>query len=599
MRTPNRRDGYLPIRDYAAIGDGRTVALVGLDGSIDWLCLPDLDSSSVFAALLDAERGGAFELRPDEPHEVSRRYVDDTNVLETMFKTAEGTVRVTDALTLPRAGLAPGRELVRRIEGVAGSVHLRWCVRPRFGYGLGTTRLSMRSGIPTADSRGDAIAIRSWDAGEPRVEGDAIRGDAEVTAGARGLIVLGADHQEPLVFPARDEVEARLDATISFWRAWTGARSYDGPWRDEVIRSALALKLLVYAPSGAYAAAPTTSLPEAPGGERNWDYRYCWIRDSAFAIDALLELGCQEEAHAYLWWILHASQLTHPELQVLYELDGGKEAPERELPLQGYGGARPVRIGNGAAEQLQLDVYGDLFETVWLYVRDGQNALDRDTAKRLAETADLIGRVWRQKDSGIWEDRSGPTHYTQSKVMCWVALDRACQLADAGVLPTRHAGAWRREAEQVRAFVEERCWSETKQSYVRAEGRDDLDASILLAPALGFGDEERMRATVDAVRRELADGPLVWRYRADDSLEGDEGAFLACSFWLVQALAATRRTDDACELMDELLPLANDVGLYAEELDGSSGDFLGNFPQALTHLSLIEAALAVADEDPL
>jgi GH15 family glucan-1,4-alpha-glucosidase len=589
MRAPLRRDGYLPIRDYAAIGDGRTVALVGLDGSIDWLCLPNVDSESVFGALVDSERGGSFELAPDEPYEASRRYVEDSNVLETTFTSAGGAVRVTDALTLPRDGLAPGRELVRRIECLAGHVPVRWEVRPRFGYGLAETQISVRDGIPVATSGADALSLRSWGLGA-----DGFTGRAELEDGARALLVLGADHQEPLVFPSRDEAERRLDATTEFWQRWAGERTYDGPWRDEVLRSALALKLLVYAPSGAYVAAPTTSLPETPGGGRNWDYRYCWVRDSAFAVDALLELGCKEEAHAYLWWLLHASQLTHPKLQVLYTLDGGKEADERDLPLAGYAGARPVRVGNGAAGQLQLDVYGDLFEMVWLYVCHAGNELDRDTGKRLAKTADLVADSWREKDSGIWEVRGQPLQYTQSKAMCWVALDRACRLAERGQLPGGAAERWRAEAVNIRRFVEERCWSEEKQSYVQAEGSSDLDASILIPVPLGFGDPERMRTTVDAVRRELADGPLVWRYRSDDSLEGNEGAFLACSFWLARALAVTERIDEASELMEELLPLANDVGLYSEEMDGESRAFLGNFPQALTHLALIEAAMAVA-----
>jgi GH15 family glucan-1,4-alpha-glucosidase len=594
VRKPLRREGYLPISDYAAIGDGRTVALVGLDGSIDWLCLPNLDSESVFAALLDAERGGSFQLAPDVPYEASGRYLEDTNVLETTFSTADGTIRVTDALTLPRDGLAPGRELARRVECLSGRVPVRWRVRPRFGYGFGNTRLSMRDGIPVGTAGADAVSVRSWELGDAQIDGDGFGARTELEDGARALVVLGADHQEPLVFPSRDEAEQRLDATAVFWKRWAGARSYGGPWRDGVLRSALALKLLVYAPSGAYAAAPTTSLPETPGGERNWDYRYCWVRDSAFAMDALLELGCEEEAHAYLWWLLHASQLTHPKLQVLYQLDGGREANERELPLAGYAGARPVRVGNGAADQLQLDVYGDLFEMVWLYVCHAERELDRDTGKRLAKTADLVAELWREKDSGIWEVRGQPMHYTQSKAMCWVALDRACRLAERGQLPSRGAERWRAEAEKIRQFVEERCWSGEKGSYVQAEGSTDLDASILLALPLGFGDAERMRTTVDTIRRELADGPLVWRYRSDDSLEGEEGAFLACSFWLVQALAVTNRGDEASELMEELLPLANDVGLYSEEMDGPSRDFLGNFPQALTHLALIEAALAIS-----
>jgi GH15 family glucan-1,4-alpha-glucosidase len=598
-RRPERREGYLPIQDYAAIGDGRTVALVGLDGAVDWLCLPNLDSPSAFAALLDADEGGSFRLEPVERYEASRRYVGETNLLETTYQTAEGTVRVTDAMTLPRVGLAPSRELVRRIEGLSGRARMRWSVEPHFDYGRARIRLSKRSGVPVATAANDGISISSWDAGDPRVDDSSIGAEFDVEQGSRALIVLGADHQEPLVLPSRDEVERRLDETRAWWKEWAESRRYEGPWRDEVLRSSLVLKLLIYAPSGAIAAAPTTSLPEAPAGERNWDYRYCWVRDSSLVLDMMLELGYGSDTHAFLWWILHASQMTHPRLQVLYALDGGMHVPEGDLPLAGYRGARPVRVGNGAAGQLQLDVYGDLFETAWLYVKDG-NELDRDTGKRFAETADLVAEIWRRKDAGIWEVRGDTEHFTYSKIMCWVALERACRLAERGQVPDKGAARWRREADEIRRFVEENCWSEEKGTWVRSAGSSDLDASILLTPSLGFGRDVRTRlvSTIDSVRRELGDGPFVYRYRSDDALSGQEGAFLACSFWLVGSLAVCDRLDEACELMDELVGHANDVGLYSEEIDPASGDFLGNFPQALTHLSFIGAALAIARRTP-
>ncbi len=352
--------GYVPIGDYAAIGDGRTVALVARDGSIDWLCLPDLDSPSVFAAVLDADRGGRFALRPESPAEVRRRYLPDTNVLETTFTTGEGVVRVTDAMALPSAELGPTRELIRRVDGLAGRVPMRWRITPAFGYGAVRPRLERRGRIPVAVVGPDALAVCCWGAGETQLDEQAIFGRFEASEGSSALVALCAAHQEPLVFPRRAHVEARLEATIAYWRRWAAQRSYDGPWRDAVIRSALALKLLFHAPSGAIAAAATTSLPEEIGGERNWDYRFCWVRDSAFTLDALLQLGCPHEAEAFFWWLLHASQLTHPRLQVLYRLDGGERAPERTLELAGYRGSRPVRAGNDAAAQTQLDIYGDL-----------------------------------------------------------------------------------------------------------------------------------------------------------------------------------------------------------------------------------------------
>lgn len=594
--SASRIQGYAPLRAYAAIGDGRTVALVARDGSIDWLPLPDLDSPTVFAALLDNERGGYFGLEPELPYEVIRRYLPTTNVLETMFLTAGGTVRVVDALTLPGAGLEPFRELQRRIEGLSGRVPLRWRIEPRFGYAKASTAFGSRLGHPTATTGNDAIALTAFEAGEPETIDDGWSGRFEATAGSSALLALSVAKEEPLIFPARHDLDARFEQTCRTWRRWARDRAYEGPWREAVIRGALALKLLVFAPSGAVAAAATASLPEEIGGERNWDYRYSWVRDSAFTINAFLRLGCPAEAQAYFWWLMHATQLSSPRLRVLYGLDGGTRTPERELPLAGYRDSRPVRIGNGAAEQLQLDSYGELLQTAWLYAQSG-NRIDRDVGRRLGDLADFVCASWRRPDAGIWEVRSGPVHFTQSKMMCAVALDRASRLAEQEVLPRRHLARWRSEADMIREFVDTRCWSPAKRSYVRFAGGDELDASLLLAALHDYAGprDERLISTIDAIMRELTDGPFVRRYTGDDGVLGSEGAFLACSFWLVEALARSGRLEEASELMSTLVDLGNDVGLLSEEIDLQTGEFLGNLPQGLSHLALISAATALAE----
>ncbi len=596
MAPVGRIDGYAPIADYAAIGDGRTVALVARDGAIDWLCLPDLDSPSMFGAIVDAQRGGRFELQPDEPFEATRRYLPGSNVLETTFSTTGGKARVTDAMTLPTGGLAPYRELVRRVEGLSGEVPMRWRVEPRPVYG-GSVRLSQRAGVPVATHGRDAVAVIGWDAGDSTVRDGAIAGSFVAGAGHVADVVLAAAHQEPLVFPSREQLSQRLSGTESAWREWHDKRTYDGRWSEAVLRSALALKLLVFAPSGAIAAAPSTSLPETLGGERNWDYRFSWPRDSSFAVRALLALGCSPEANAFFSWLLHATQLTHPDVSVLYRLNGRTEADERTLPLAGYRGSRPVRVGNGAAGQTQLDVYGEVLDAANQVARSTGD-LDRDQAGRLAEIADHICEVWRETDAGIWEVRADPAHFTQSKMMCAVALDRACELAQEGFL-TGDVAHWRSVRKEIREFVETSCYSESKGSYTRSSDEDRLDASLLLGVIARYDEPNspRLIGTVDAVRRELADGPLVHRYLAEDGLPREEGAFLACSFWLAEAYALQGRLDEATALMDDLVALANDVGLYSEEIDPRTGEFLGNFPQGLTHLGLINAAVAIAEAD--
>ena len=480
---------------------------------------------------------------------------------------------------------------------------MRWRFAPRFNYGAGRPRCEWRGGIPVASDAADAVAVMHWDAGMPAWTDGEVGAAFDIRDGGRAMLALIGAYAEPLVFPHRRALEARLESTIRFWQQWIDARDYQGPCRDAVARSALALKALIFSPSGASIAAPTTSLPEEIGGERNWDYRFCWLRDSNFLLDALLELGCYEEARSAFWWFMHATALTEPELHVLYRLDGGIGVDERPVRLEGYRHSRPVRVGNGAVAQTQLDIYGALFETAWLY-SEGHHPLDADTGVVLGRIADRVCDTWRQPDSGIWEVRNGPFQFTHSKVMCWVALDRASRLADRGEVPASHVVRWRREAAAIVRYVEAACWSDRMRSYTRTAGADCVDASLLMLPVIGYrgyggsggdggSDSERVHATIDAVNRELRQGDLVYRYRVEDGVPGGEGCFLNCSFWLVAALARVGRTDEAGALMEALLARANDVGLYSEEVDPQTGAFLGNFPQALVHLALIEAACAL------
>ena len=587
-----RVDGYAPIRDYAVIGDGRTAALVAKDGSIDWLCLPDFDSGSVFGRVLDADRGGSFELQPEEPFESERRYEPDSNVLETTFRTASGAVRVIDAMALADDKLGPMREFVRRIEGLSGAVPMRWRVEPRFDFGSVPTRIELRAGRPFASGGRDAFALGCWDMGEPQLSEHAIEGRFVSEQGGTALLDLAGTHQEPVVLPCRADAERRLDQTRRFWPRWASPAEYDGEWRDEVVRSALVLKLCVYSPSGAIVAAPTTSLPEWIGGAKNWDYRFTWLRDASFALEALLRLGYRDEAHSFFWWFMHASSITHPRLQVLYRVNGSAHAEEDERPeLAGYRGSRPVRIGNAALEQVQLDVYGDVLDSIWRFVRDG-GELDRHTAKETASIADYMCKIWQQPDSGIWEVRRTTTDFVHSKAMVWIGLDRACKLAERGACPDR-SERWRETADSIREWIDANGVDEERNTYVRERGARDLDAALLTLEILGYrdGEDPRLAGTIEAVREELAEGALVWRYRGEE-----EGAFLPCSFWLVDALARTGRVDEARSLMGDVLALANDVGLYSEEIS-RDGDFLGNFPQVLVHLALINAAVSCAGRD--
>jgi GH15 family glucan-1,4-alpha-glucosidase len=592
-----RTDGYAAIRDYALIGDGRTAALVARDGAVDWLCLPNVDSPSVFARILDPERGGSFRLEPTIPYEAERTYQQNSNVLETTFKTAQGAVRITDAMTLTDARrLAPLRELCRKIDGLGGKVPLRWTLEPRFGYGRRDTRIDRRAGRWLAEAGNDYMALGAWGAGDPGSDGRAIEAEFELGEGEAALLALAVAHKEPAVLPSREDVERRLARTERFWPEWAERIHYDGEWRDAVVRSVLTLKLLVHAPSGAIVAAPTTSLPEWIGGSRNWDYRFTWLRDASWTLDAFINLDMDDEAHSFFWWLMHASRITQPRLQILYKVDGSTRTDEQELAgLAGYRGSKPVRIGNGAAHQVQLDVYGAVLESIWLYA-DQVGHVDGDTAKEVAKIADYVSRHWRDPDNGIWEVRAERTHFIQSKALCWVALDRACRLAERGIIPDR-SDSWHEAAAAIREFIDAEGWDDERQSYVRAPNLRELDASLLTLAILGCGDPkgERLRGTVAAIERELREGPFVDRYRGEDGVPGEEGAFLTCSFWLVDAFAHQGRLDEARNLMNELVGLANDVGLYSEEIHPETREFLGNFPQGLTHLALVHAAVSIAE----
>ena len=574
------------------LGDGRTVALVGIDGSVDWWPVPTIHAPPVCAAVLDPDLGGRFVLSPVGPHDVARDYVSGTNVLETTYRTESGVVRVTEALNSGMSGRLPWTELARRVDGLEGTVPMRWRLSPGDRFGEARPWASWRAGAPVVVVQDQSLALLVHGADPGTVSAHEVVGDAVVSAGERLLVtVVVADH-EPLSLPSQPSIERRLDHSRRSWREWSDGVDYDGPWRSAVVRSALALKALFYEPGGAIAAAATTSLPERRGGDKNWDYRYSWVRDSSFTIDAFIGLGLHEEVHASVSWILDALRRHGPELEVFYTLDGDVPRQQRELAARGYRDSRPVRDGNRAVAQLQLGNFGDLFDTVARYVAAG-HLLDRGTAQALADLADQCCDRWTKKDSGIWE-LEALEHYTISKIGCWVALDRATALASAGQLPKERAHRWARESAEVRQWVDEHCWSDERRSYTMYAGSTELDAAVLLAGRTGFDRGDRLFATIEAVQRELGvpDSPLLYRY---SGMQDEEGAFVACSFWMVHALVSTHQAARAAALMDRSVALVSEVGLLAEQIDPVDGSFLGNFPQALSHLALVNAACALAD----
>ena len=577
------------------LGDGRTVALAGLDGSVDWWPVPTIHAPPICAAILDPSRGGRFSLSPVEAYEVERSYVADTNVLQTNYRTESGLVRVTEALNSGMSGRLPWTELARRVDGLEGRVAMQWRLAPGDRFGDARPWASWQAEVPVIVVQDQNLALLVHGAHPGTVSAHEVSGEALVSEGERLLVTVVVTDHEPLSLPTRQSIERRLDHSCRSWREWSDGIDYDGPWRRDVVRSALALKTLFYEPGGAIAAAATTSLPEARGGHKNWDYRYSWVRDSSFTIDAFIGLGLHEEVHASVSWILAALRDNGPELRVFYTLDGGVPDEQRELAVRGYRDSRPVRAGNRAAAQLQLGNFGDLFDTVARYVAAG-HLLDLGTAQSLADLADQCCDRWTAKDSGIWELES-LEHYTISKIGCWVALDRAAALASTGQLPGERAQRWASEAAEVRRWVNERCWSDERQTYTMYAGSSELDAAVLLAGRTGFDRGERLLGTIEAVQRELGvgDSPLLFRY---SGMQDEEGAFVACSFWMVHALASSHQVGRAVALMDRSVALASDLGLLSEQIDADDGTFLGNFPQALSHLALVNAACALADADP-
>lgn len=588
--SPGRDGDWLPLDQYAAVGDGRSVALVGADGSIDWWCVPNLDSAPFFDRLLAGGDGGRFSIAPAGPSMLERRYRPGSNVLEQVFTTATGRARVTYSLNSGPSGRLPWSELAHRVEGLEGAVEFN--VEVRSGRRLGEAN-PWREGSPHGDVvhlDGIVAALRTSGDVERLTEADdRVTARFATQAGSRSVLALLATSNEPLILPPPAAIDARIDRSDQAWREWSGNLTYGGRYGEAVRRSALALKLLLYTPTGATAAAATTSLPERIGAGKNYDYRFAWVRDVAYTIKAFLRVGAVEEAKAAFSW-LTATILRHGgQPRTMYSLDGGLAPEERELDLPGYGNSRPVREGNRAREQAQLGVFGDLMETAALFVRCG-HVLDLTTRRLLADLANRCADLWRSRDSGIWELEQAE-HYTMSKLGCWTALDRAAKLAGSGQLDASQADRWRRERDCIRGWVDAHCWSEAKQSYTLHPGTDRLDASLLLATRFGFERRDRLALTRDAIRRELCRGPLVFRY---SGMEAEEGTFLACAFWLVEAFALLGEQNLAVEQMDALLAATSgNLGLLHEQMDPGTGAMLGNMPQALSHLALVHAALAV------
>ncbi|MET7455557.1 glycoside hydrolase family 15 protein [Streptomyces sp. NPDC005574] len=584
------------IEDYAVIGDEQTAALVGWDGSVDWLCVPRFDSAACFARLLGGDENGHWRIAP-RGHEgtcARRAYRPGTLVLDTEWETGEGSVRVTDLM--PQRDVSP--DLVRVVEGLSGKVTVRSTLRLRFDYGSVVPWMRRADGHRVAVAGPDAVWLRSEPAVHTWGEHFGTHSEFTLEAGQRVAFVLTWHPSHEPRPPLVDPYEA-LRVSVADWQAWSDRCRYVGPYRDLVVRSLITLKALTYAPTGGIVAAATTSLPEEVGGVRNWDYRYCWLRDSTLTLNALLAAGYHEEAEAWRNWLVRAVAGDPADLQIMYGLAGERRLPESELPwLSGFAGSVPVRTGNEAVDQLQLDVYGEVMDSLSLGRLAGLPVEPHMWSLQCA-LMDFLVSAWRQPDEGLWEVRGGRRHFVHSKVMAWVAADRAVHTLESAPWLHGDLDGWRAMREEVHREVCDKGYDPGRNTFTQYYGSRELDASLLLIPRVGFlpPDDPRVVGTVDAIRDELGHSGFVRRYSAAetgvDGLPGDEGTFLVCSFWLADALHMTGRTGEARELFERLTGLANDVGLLAEEYDPVAGRLLGNFPQAFSHIGLVNTALAL------
>jgi len=595
---------YAPIADYGFISDCHSAALISRAGSIDWCCMPRIDSAACFGRLLDWKNGGYCQIVPRDDFEITRRYLDGSLILETTFKTAHGKARLIDFQPMREGGSSdPHRQILRIVEGIEGEVELWIRVVPRFDYG------AVRPWIRRYDRRAFA-AIGGY-------QGLVISGNLNLDVAGRheveGRYSTSKDSRQFLSILYRkpeqldqgeievvtaEEVDRRFDETIEWWRNWSSNIQLDSPYGNIAARSAIVLKGLQNAPTGAIAAAATTSLPEAWGKARNWDYRYSWIRDSVFTAKALDALGCTSEADGFRRFVERSTAGSAEELQILFGVGGERRLYEREVEeLCGYRDASPVRIGNAAESQTQLDVYGELLDLAWVWHKRGNSPND-EYWEFLVELVNAAAKKWKDPDQGLWEMRGDPRHFVQSKAMCWVAVDRGIRLAkDLG--RNELIESWKKSCHEIRGDIEKNGYDNNSGVFVQAYGSREMDASLLLMPIFGFVDfdDERMVRTVDLIRTELEQDGLIRRYAADnDGMEGDEGTFLACTFWLAECLARQGRKSEAQQVFERGLASGNDLGLFAEEYDVKTNEMMGNFPQGLTHLSLIAAAVALNDD---
>jgi GH15 family glucan-1,4-alpha-glucosidase len=584
------------IADYALIGDTRTAGLISKSGSVDWMCLPRFDGLPVFGRLVDRRSGGSFSISLADAKEVRRSYLPGSAVLETTVSTSTGEAHLVEGMVANVDGaLLPQSLLVRRVKCTSGDIGLRVLFDPRLGFPGSPPGRTRRPAHGRLICEWDSLAV-SVSCEPPAAIEPGSETELALSAGQSLTVVMSVADRCPVVWVPGSTTERLLADTDRWWRAWSDELDYEGPFPDAIVRSLLTMRLLTHSPSGAPVAAPTTSLPEVIGGSRNWDYRYAWPRDASIGLSAFLATGHARLADSFMHWLSHASRLSRPRLRVLYDVYGKPAPDETDVGVSGYRRSTPVRRGNGATEQHQLDVYGWVADAAWLLDESG-NRLNGETWRAIASFADFVSRNWRRPDAGIWEVRGDPAQYVHSKLMAWLALDRTSRLARRHRVRPRRLRNWERERDAIASWIHANGVDDRRNTLVWKAGSDELDASLLILPVLGFEppDSPLVNGTIDAVRAALETEPgLLFRYwQQSDGLEGYEGAFLPCSFWLVQALASSGRAAEATALFEHLLTFANDVGLWSEEIDPISKDLLGNFPQAFTHATVVQAGLAL------